>query len=390
MALIKPRTGTAAKSGGAMARFQYRPRTAEEMRQRANRPTGSRDSFFNQGVEFFTPKAGDNTVRILPPTWDDARHYGVDIFIHYGIGADESAYLCLDKMRAEPCPLCEERARASAAGEEELADALRPRSRVAVWVIDRTQEGKGPLVWNMPATLDKDISNVCVDKQTQDVYAVDDPNEGYDVSFKREGMDQRTKYTGVQVARRTSPLSEDADIAQKWLDFIAGHPLPTVLQYRDYDTIRAAYAGQAPPKAKEGSGGAPAASSAARGGSSARAALHAPVESPATPAAPTGARIPRRGAAAAPAPPPTNEGGGTEEALPTWDEVHMLDEEALSGVIEDFSLEAPEDGFGATVEAQDWVCEQLGIPRPAPKAWAPAAAAAKGSWKDRLRQMANK
>lgn len=388
MGLIKGRTpGGTASRGASVARFQYRPRTAEEVKQRANRQIGSRDSFFAGEVDFFTPKAGDNTVRILPPTWEDARHYGIDLWIHYSIGADESAYLCLDKMRGERCPLCEERSRASGAGEEELADALRPRGRVAVWVIDRSQEGKGPMVWNMPAGLDKDFSNLCVDKQTQEVYAVDNPEDGFDISFKREGMDQRTKYSAAQIARHSTPLSADPQVMQRWLDYAVVHPLPSILQYRDYETIRAAFAGQAPAQPR-GEGGA---------GTTQRSTPTAPSTSSVGAAPATREQIPARRSASArgptspapvtapsPAPVPASKAKGDTPAPPTWEQIHQLGEDALVSLVEDFGLTPPDEGFAAEAALQDWICTQLNIAAPV------ASAGSKPSWKERLRQLSDK
>lgn len=340
--LIKARSGTASK-GSSASRFQYKPRSAEEIRQRASRQIGSRDSFFDQKVEFFTPKPGDNVVRIFPPTWEGAGHYGIDLFVHYSIGADESAYLCRDKMKGEKCPLCEERVRASAAGEEELADELKPRMRVAVWVIDRSQEGRGPLVWNMPAGLDKDICNLAQDKQTKETYFIDNPEEGYDVSFTREGKDQRTKYTGIQIARRASPLSDDPDTTEKWMEFVAARALPGLLVYREYDEIKAAFAGQAPNKPE---GDAP----AAKGGDGKE------------------AKTAKRGE-----PKP--------EDKPSWGEVHGLGEAELSAMIDDLKLTVPDDGFTSLEGLQDWMCEQLEVEKPT------SASATKPNWKDRLKSM---
>ena len=161
-------------------------------------------------------------------------------------------------------------------------------------------------------------------------------------------MDERTKYTGIQVARRASPLSDDADQADKWLSFIGEHPLDTLLNFHEYDFVKAAYAGTT--------------------------AEHKNDASPA--AAP--AKGPTRRAAS---PAPAAEAPADEK--PTWDQVHALDEDALEGMIGDFQLDASKENFKSEADIQDWVCAQLEIEKPAP---APAAAKS-GSWKDRLKNM---
>lgn len=361
--LIKPRgSQTTASRGPSAQRFQYRPRTAEEVKARANRSIGARDSYLAQEVDFFTPPAGDNTVRILPPTWEGARHYGQDLHIHYGIGPDKNAYLCLDKMKGEACPICEERTRAASAEEVELSKALRPRQRVVAWVINRKEEGKGPLAWSMPAGLDKDIVNCSEDKQTGEYLAIDDPSEnGYDVSFKRIGTDERTEYTGIQVARRPSPLSDDAQIAARWLEFVGNHPLPSLLQFRTYDEIKAAYAGTTAAWAeKRTDGQRPAGAS---GKVPARRATH---ETTASEAADT-----------TQAAPSTSAGD-----KPSWDEIHSLNEDVLEQLIADFGLDPSGESFTSEQQVQDWICTQLEI---APPASSPSTT--KGSWKDRLSKM---
>jgi len=113
MATIRPRPtiNRAVRSPQAAPKFHYQPRTPEQVRERAQRSIGGRDSYFNSDIQFFTAREGDNNVRILPPPPDaDWGHYGVGIVVHYGIGPDQGAYLCLDRMKSEPCPICEERA----------------------------------------------------------------------------------------------------------------------------------------------------------------------------------------------------------------------------------------------------------------------------------------
>lgn len=359
MALIKRRA--AARTPSA-SKFKYQARTAEEVKQRANRPIGNRDNYIKDGIDFFQPKKDDNTIRVLPPTWEGARHYGLDVYLHYGIGPDESAYLCLDKMRGEACPLCEERATASGAGEEELAKALQPKGRVLVWVIDRKDEGKGPLLWSMPAGLDKDMVNCAIDKSTGEILTIDDPSEnGYDVSFKREGEGIKTKYTGIQVARKASPLSDDGALADKWLQYISDNPLDQIVILRSYEELSAAYAGTT---------------------------VRSPEERAAGSDAKSGDRpkVPARGATtAAKAPAAETASAGAQDAedeLPTWKEVHDATEEEVTELVE-AKLLAKEAEADDTIDSldklKDWVCKRLGIEPPA------ATPAAGKSWKDRLK-----
>jgi hypothetical protein len=386
MSLIKPKPGaTAARSpagrgGASKPRFEYKARSPEQVRAQASRAVGGRDSFFSEDIQFFTPRVGENNVRILPPPPDaDWGHYGLNVAVHYGIGADESAYLCPKKMKDEPCPLCEERDRATNAGEDDLADALKPSYRVAVFVIDRAQEAKGPLLWNIAGGLDKDITKLCIDPKSGSVLAVDDPNDGYDLSFSREGEGMKTKYKGIQFSRQSSPLADDPDVGEKWLAYVLDHNIESCLKFFDADYISKVFEGQAPPETKEekAAGGRD-----SKGGDAGRRRV-APRGEAAAPAAAPKPRIQPRGAAAK-APEPEPEPAGDEQP-PTWEELEQLDEDGCAAVIDAFQLDPGTTEFDSIDALRDWIAEQLQIEKPAP-----APAAAGGSWKDRLKKKIGK
>jgi hypothetical protein len=228
-------------------RFQYRGRTSEDVNRRAKQQSGTYDSYLVQEVMTFKAKEGENTIRILPGTWDDAEkwgtHWGIDIYVHYNVGPDNATYLCLDKMKGEPCPVCE--ARREAADQEE-ADSLRPVNRVLCWLIDRNDEKSGPKAWAMPLNTSKDISARSLDKKTNEAILIDGAGtnkdgeviEGYDLFFDREGEKKRTKYVKIDVSRDSSLLHEDERLEEKWLNYITDNPLPDMLNFYEADYIQ--------------------------------------------------------------------------------------------------------------------------------------------------------
>jgi hypothetical protein len=230
---------------GKTGSFSYRERSVDDVKSRASQSGSSRDSFLKDNVTYFTPKVGDNTVRILPPTWDDARHFGIDVHVHYEIGPDKAAYLCLDKMEGKPCPICEERAKAEASGDTDYAAKLKASKRVLVYVIDRDTEKDGVKLWNMSWTIDRDLAALCVDKRTGEVYYIDHPDTGYDISFERKGTGLKTEYLGMQVARRASELG-----SSKWLDYAEDNPIPDLLVFHDYEHISDVFSGRSSHKGK--------------------------------------------------------------------------------------------------------------------------------------------
>lgn len=225
--------------------FEYEPRTDEDIRKHKSASTG-RTGFVIDGVKIFAPKAGNHTIRVLPPTWKDrsdppkgfGKYFGVDLYAHYNIGPDGSAYLCPARMRKEPCAICDERKRAVEVNDDDLASNLRPNHRVACWVIDRNAEREGPQLFLMPHSLDSEINGRLQDKRTGDIYNVDDPDEGYDIFFTREGEGLKTKYITVEFSRKSSKLSEDEEEYAEWLAFVMENPVPDQLVFPTEDDLR--------------------------------------------------------------------------------------------------------------------------------------------------------
>src|SRR5262252_5235804 len=228
-----------------MPGFKYQPRSEEDWEKRANQRGGGFQSYISDDYRTYTLKKGENAIRILPPTWDGARHYGLDVFVHFGVGPDKASVVCPYRTAEPPCPICEARARAARQNDEELVKELRSTQRVLVWLIDRKDEDKGPVLWGMPWTLDKEISKVSKDRTTGKFYSVDNPEEGYDIYFDRDGEGMLTKYTGVQLARRATSVDQDH------VDYVAEHPLPETLLVRDYEEIKALFEGASPPAEEE-------------------------------------------------------------------------------------------------------------------------------------------
>lgn len=217
--------------------FKYHERDPKDYKERAERKGGMFDSIFKNDVEVWRPEVGDNTIRILPPTWEDPTHYGYDIWVHPRIGADNSTYLCLNKMKGERCPICEAAQEARDAGEGDDAKALSPKSQTVVYLLDRDDKKPQVYVWAMSFTMDKDFANLCQNKKTGKIIHVDHPEKGYDFSFRREGTMLNTRYLGLQIDRDPSPIDDDPDVVADILDDIQDNPIPDILNFYDADYL---------------------------------------------------------------------------------------------------------------------------------------------------------
>ena len=220
--------------------FKYRgnSRTVETVMKRAKQSGGGYDSYVLPDFTMFKPREGENQIRILPATWDDLEKYGnnweIPIFLHYRVGADGGAYLCSKMMLKKACPVCDARAEMT---DDEWAEAS-PKWRGLIWLIDRDNEQIGPQWWAMPLRMFRDVNNRAQDKKLGGVIKIDHPEDGYDIMFNREGRDLRTQYTALEVSREASAINEKSEKKQnQWLEYIEENPLPSILQFYEYEHI---------------------------------------------------------------------------------------------------------------------------------------------------------
>jgi hypothetical protein len=232
-------------------RFKYQTRSHESVETRSKQSGyASKEPICTDDYKFYSVK-DDNNIRILPPTWDDADHYGFDLYIHYQIGSDSGNYICPEKMGSGDCPICEEKRKAEKGGDEEYAKTLNATKRPTVLLIDRDKEDDGVQIWPMPWTVDRDLAALCLDKQTGEILMIDDPYDGYDVSFDRTGKALKTKYIGLQVSRHSSEAMDDSDELNDVLEAIQDKTLKDVLIIHDYDYLEDVFSGHSKNKNKK-------------------------------------------------------------------------------------------------------------------------------------------
>lgn len=232
-----------------MAKFEYQAPDDDDIKRRASRSLSGYDSIILDKFSKFTPKEGFNPVRILPhdrKRWPDLSHWAMEVYVHRDIGPDHGHFLCLDKMRGEPCPICEARRDLDSRGraDKETLDALKAQSKFICWIIDRNDERTGPKIYEFSASFERDICNLCIDKRRGKVLSVDHPDDGYDLEIDRRGTGLTTKYD-KKLDREPTYLHDKQAIQDEWLAFVSDNPLPSVLVYQSYEYIKKAFAGQA-------------------------------------------------------------------------------------------------------------------------------------------------
>lgn len=239
-----------------MPRFEYQRRDAKVWEEEANKKGGANFSIFRPEVKVYKPRNGDNWIRILPRTWNDdrlGRLYGIEVWQHRNIGPDRVPIICprLFPLGEKHCPVCEARVEAERENRKDVVDALYAGRGYALYLLDR-QDTKSDEVqaWTMGVKLYSNIGRVVKDRSTGEIYAVDDPDEGYNISFERtqQGGDARNIDYGAPV------LDRKPSTVPNWaLDYIQDNPLETMLLLNTYDEIKEIYAGAEPTDDRRGS-----------------------------------------------------------------------------------------------------------------------------------------
>jgi hypothetical protein len=258
------------------------------------------------------------------------------------VGPENASFVCPQRTYNEPCPICEARAELDRAGDDEGAKSLLPKKRVAMFIINRADEAKGAQLWCAPWTLEKDIALVALDEGG--ALALDDPNEGYDITFTRDkqGKDVPPKYVGVKAARRPSPALDDEDKLAELLDWLVENPITDCIVNHGYEAIEKAF-GDGPAPHSGGNKG------------------EALAKKKATPEASAPSKKKK-----VETPPPDDEEEDTDngEDLPTWDDLLGMGENELVALAEEAELEGDDVEFDDLSHMRKWIAEQLGIEVP--------------------------
>ena len=226
-------------------KFKYTKRSSAANKKRADQKGGKYANIFREELETFST-SDENRIRIFPAGWDEADHYGIDVYVHYGVGPENQQFLCRKEMGQGDCPVCSERM-AVLSSDPEYAGKLKAMHRVAAWLLDRNDRKTGPKLWAMPWTVDRDISKLSINKENGELLPIDHPDEGYDVLFDMDGpKGGMKKYVGMEIARKSSPISKNDDRQEEWLQFITDNPVVDCLNFYSEQHIEACFGAAAP------------------------------------------------------------------------------------------------------------------------------------------------
>jgi hypothetical protein len=229
-------------------------RTTEDVDRASKESSSNYDNYTIPGITKYKPREGENRIRVMPPPDFGSSAEGKEMqkeyldkwgadwaiiaLLHRNVGSDETTYLCR-KMKGKSCIVCDMLDEM----EPEEKDQQRQQKRPFCYVIDRDNEKAGPQFWDMPMGLYRDINLRSKDRRSGAVIYIDDPDEGYDIMFTREGTGKKTKYAGVEIDRDSSPLHDSESKMERWLQKISEQPLPDILRFYSPDHIESTMMG---------------------------------------------------------------------------------------------------------------------------------------------------
>lgn len=224
--------------------FKYRKPTESAVKAQAEQSGGQYASLFLEGTTEFRPKKGQEyTIRVAPPSWGDddnpPDNYADTIYVNYKIGPDDEGFISRSKQGLDDDPVREMHDRLRRHGDE-YADQIKQQSakkRRPMYVYVRGEEEKDWQPWAAPWTVHRDIGKAAISKRRRTVKFIDDPDNGFDVTFSRDSGEFGS-YTIDEVDPDPSPIDSDPKRQKELLDWLDENPLPAQYRVYSYDEIK--------------------------------------------------------------------------------------------------------------------------------------------------------
>ena len=171
-----------------------------------------------QSLNKFKPSIGKQKIRVVPFKFNKNNPF-TEMLFYYNIG---SRKLIASPMNwGDKDPIAEFVKQLKGTNDKEnwrLAKKLYPKTRVFVPVIVRGEEDKGVQMWEFGKLIYEEFLQLAADEEVGDFT---DVMEGRDIKITTVGPDVTgTKYnkTTISPSMKTSPLSDDEDQIEKWLE----------------------------------------------------------------------------------------------------------------------------------------------------------------------------
>ena len=165
---------------------------------------------------FWRPTVGKQQIRIVPAGFDSSNPF-TELKFYYGI-TNKVMISPLNFGEKDPIALFAGKLREGEYNKENyiLAKKLDAKNRIFVPVVVRGEEDKGVRLWQFGKTVYEELLALAVDEEIGDYT---DIVSGRDLTVETVGPEATgTPYnkSSVRVRLKTSPLSEDASLVDKW------------------------------------------------------------------------------------------------------------------------------------------------------------------------------
>lgn len=206
------------------SRFRDTKNYGEKLQERTEAASGARGGkwkpIFLNTVKFekWICREGDHVIDIIPYIdRNDNIKYKLEVLVHQRVGPDEGNYICPKTFNSsDKCGLCDARVAAQTLGDEELAEALRPRDRVIYNIVcydSDKEEDKGVQIWEASSYLSEENFQAAAKERKKGgggkKIAFADPDNGRTISFERIGTRKKTTYKGFSMDERDEPISDE-------------------------------------------------------------------------------------------------------------------------------------------------------------------------------------
>lgn len=229
----------------------------EQLRKRHKRQVERKDkrgkykSIFKEGMDipFWRCEIGEHLIDVIPyiagrdiPEVCEKGEYTprLEVFVHFNVGVNQDAYVCLARTFGQPCPVCEEqnKLRDIGASDDEIR-ALEPSRRDIYNIVCRdssSEEKKGVQVWEVANWfMGKHLEEMSERPKLGGTIVYSDPDEGKSIYFKRKGTGISTEYLAHNFGDREEPISDEI------LD--SAYTLDELIHWPTYEEVAKAFFG---------------------------------------------------------------------------------------------------------------------------------------------------
>jgi len=205
---VRPRDGDAARPTRTREREAgSRNGTRQESKKESlmEKVLRTRKHLDDQRGNYYTPKEGQNRVRIMPSWRGFEEEFYIMVPTHRNIGPNNKWATCL-AFWGDPCPVCraiEQLTASESARDQNAASKMIVEERYLVNAGYPNERDGVVKPWAISRNWFSEILGYFGDPEYGDFT---NPHEGYDYLFTRRGQGLKTKYENKHFARRPTPI----------------------------------------------------------------------------------------------------------------------------------------------------------------------------------------